>query len=164
MPEMLEKVVFTGEYEKAQFAKNLFLYDSKNKTRIWLCCLSHDTEFNMKLLEKKFGVPSGKLRGGSADLMFSTLGVKAGAVNLFSIMNDVDKKVSLVMDKRLMEEFPLVAFHPMINVHTTAFAAEHITKIVEKTGHEMEILDFSALAAATPAAAAKPAKKPVGEK
>ena len=89
----------------------------------------------MKALEKKWGVPSGKLRGGSGDLMYATLGVKAGAVNLFSIMNDKEKKVQLIMDKRLMEEFPLVAFHPMHNTHTTAFGSEHIQKIVDKTEH-----------------------------
>jgi prolyl-tRNA synthetase len=163
MADMFEKVVFTGEYEKAQFAKNLFLYDSKNKKRVWLCCVSHDTEVNMKSLEKKWGVPSGKLRGGSADLMYELLGVKAGAVNLFSIMNDKEKKVTLIMDKRLLEEFPLVAFHPMLNTHTTAFAAEHIPKIVKATEHEMEVIDFVALAAAVPAVAPKPAKKPKAE-
>ena len=90
---MLEKVVFKDGYESAKFAKNLFLYDQKNKARMWLICAAHDTEISMKALEKQWKVASGKLRGGSADLLFNTLGVKAGSVNLFSIINDVDKKV-----------------------------------------------------------------------
>ena len=54
------------------------------------------------------------------------LGVKAGAVNLFSIINDKESKVKLVLDKRLLEEFDLVGFHPMVNSHTTAIKKEDL--------------------------------------
>lgn len=142
--EMKEKVVFTGEYEKAQLVKNLFLADGKNKTRMWLICASHDTAIDMKALTKKFGCANGKLRGGAADVMEKYLGVKAGAVSLFSILNDEEQKVNLVIDEKL-KQFDLVAFHPMVNIHTTAFSTEHIKKISELSGHNMEVMDFSQL-------------------
>lgn len=91
--EGLEKVVFKEEYATAQFAKNLFLADKKNKSRMWLVCASHDTAVDMKALTKKFGCGSGNLRGGSAEVMEQILGVKAGAVTLFSIVNDTEKKI-----------------------------------------------------------------------
>lgn len=45
IPEMLEKVHFTGDVEHAKFAKNLFLYDKKKKERMWLVICAHDTQF-----------------------------------------------------------------------------------------------------------------------
>lgn len=123
---MLEKVVFEDEYKSTKFAKNLFLYDKKKKDRMWLVICAHDTQFDMKELTKSFKVGSGNLRGANADLMESLLGAKAGAVNLFSIVNDSDKKINLVMDKRLMEDFELVGFHPMDNNFTTAIKRESI--------------------------------------
>lgn len=45
--------------------------------------------------------------------MYKFLGVKKGAVTLFSIINDKENKVVLAIDKRLLEEFEYVGFHPM---------------------------------------------------
>jgi len=45
--------------------------------------------------------------------MEQILGVKAGAVNLFSIVNDTGNKIKLIIDSRLTSEFDYVAFHPM---------------------------------------------------
>ena len=95
---MLEKVKFTDKYEYAKFAINLFLADKKKKENMWLVCASHDTKIDMKLLTKKFGCGSGNLRGGGAEVMEATLGVKAGAVNLFSVINDKENKINLVID------------------------------------------------------------------
>ena len=87
--------------------------------------------------------------------MEAATGAKKGAVNLFSIMNDESKAVTLVMDKRLMEEFEYVGFHPMVNTATTAITPESVKKVIELSGHEAVILDFASLstAAAAPAAA-----------
>lgn len=60
------------------------------------------------------------LRAGDQDVMFDLLGVRKGAVSLFSIVNDKDKKVKLIVDKRLLNNFEYVGFHPMINSATTA--------------------------------------------
>ena len=95
---MLEQVKFEGEFAGTKFAKNLFLYDKKKKERMWLVICAHDCVFAMKNLEKKLGVSSGCLRGAEASVLEETLGVKGGSVNLFSILNDVEKKVGLVFD------------------------------------------------------------------
>lgn len=119
----------------------------------------------MKSLEKHWKTGSGNLRGGNAELMESILGVKAGAVNLFSIVNDADKKVTLVMDKRLMEEFEHVAYHPMQSDFTTAISKADQSKIIELSGHTPEVLDFSTLeSTVTAAAPAKQQKGPKGAK
>ena len=71
------------------------------------------------------------------------LGAKKGGVALFSIVNDVNKEVTLIVDKRLWDDFDYVGFHPMVNTSTTAISRDDMKKIVEISGHEPTIMDFS---------------------
>ena len=83
------------------------------------------------------------MRQGDADKLEGILGVKAGSVNLFSIVNDVDKQVNLVIDQRLWNDFDYVGFHPMVNTSTTAISRDDMKKVIELSGHEPTIMDFS---------------------
>lgn len=67
--------------------------------------------------------------------MYKFLGVKKGAVSLFSILNDTDKKVHLTIDQRLVNDSEYVAFHPMQNDATTAIKKEDLMKVIELSGH-----------------------------
>lgn len=136
IPEMLEKVKFDGEYERTMFAKNLFLNNKKKKEEIYLVVAAHDTNIDMKALEKHLKTGSGNLRAADPEVMESFIGVKKGAVNLFAILNDTDKKVKLIMDHRMMHDFHWVGFHPMQNDATTAISAADMKKVIELSGHE----------------------------
>lgn len=113
IPEMLEKVKFEGDNAKAVFAKNLFLHNKKKKELVYLLIAAHDTPIDMKGLTNHLKAGSGNLRAGDQDVMEQLLGATKGAVNIFSIVNDTAKKVILLCDQRLMNDFELVAFHPM---------------------------------------------------
>lgn len=128
--DMLEHVKFENEFTETKFAKNLFLYDKKKKERMWLIICAHDTQFSMKLLEKHLQCGNGNLRGAQPDVLEQTLGVKGGSVCLFAIMNDPEKKVTLMMDRKLLNDFEYVGFHPMQNDHTTAIKREDLNKII----------------------------------
>ena len=145
IPAMLETVKFEGVYANTKFAKNLFLYDKKKKERLWLVICAHDTAFTMKALEKSFGVKNGDLRGADPEILEATLGVKGGSVNLFSIINDNENKVKLVIDHTLLKNFDYVGFHPMQNDFTTAIKRESVQKIIDLSHHEAQVLDFSTL-------------------
>ena len=82
------------------------------------------------------------MRGGSEELMYELLGARKGGVNLFSIVNDVDKQVNLVIDQRLWNDFDYVGFHPMVNTATVAISREDMHKVVELSQHEPVIMDF----------------------
>lgn len=56
-------------------------------------------------------------------------------VNYFSILNDTEKKVTLVMDKRLLDA-NYASFHPMDNTGSTAINKEGILKIKELCGRD----------------------------
>ena len=91
-----------------------------------LIVAAHDTLVDMKALTKHYKTGSGNLRAGDADDMFKFLGATKGGVTLFSIVNDPDNKVHLAVDKRLVEEFDYVGFHPMQNDATTAISKSDI--------------------------------------
>ena len=139
----MEHVKFTGAFEDTMFAKNLFFHDKKKKTKLWLVIAAHNTDIDMKKLSKDLGVGSGNLRQGDPEKLESILGVKAGSVNLFSIVNDVNKAVKLIVDKRLWEDVEHVGFHPMVNTATTSISRADMKKVVELAGHEPTIMDFS---------------------
>lgn len=104
----MEKVKFEGEFASTVFAKNLFLHNQKKKENLYLVVAKHDTPVDMKALTKHLKAASGTIRGGDEDVMFATLGVKKGAVNLFAILNDTGKKVNLIVDKNLWDDSLLV--------------------------------------------------------
>jgi Ala-tRNA(Pro) deacylase len=80
---------------------------------MYLVIAAHDTAIDMKGLTKHYKAGSGNLRGGDQEDMYKYLGVKKGAVSLFSILNDTDKKVHLTIDQRLLNDAEFVGFHPM---------------------------------------------------
>jgi len=99
----------------------------------------------MKGLTKHLKAGSGNLRGGDVEVMEAMLGAKKGSLNLFSILNDTAKKVHLIMDQRLMNDFELIAYHPMQNDATTAISNADMKKIIAISGREAEVIDFTKL-------------------
>lgn len=69
------------------------MHNKKKKEQLFLIIAAHDTEVNIKALEKHLKTGSGNLRAAEENIMESTLGVKKGSVCLFAILNDKEKKV-----------------------------------------------------------------------
>lgn len=157
--EMIEAVKFTGEHKNAILAKQLFLHDKKKKENMWLVCAAVDTEVDMKLLSKKFGVGSGNLRGADLESLFKYLGCAKGLVNYYAIVNDVSNSVKVIMDKRLVDA-EWASFHPMDNTGSTCINKEGIMKLKSLTNRDdtnFEIMDFGGGGAG--AASTAPAQK-----
>ena len=95
------------------------------------------------------------LRGADEDILSAILGVKRGCVNLFSVVNDKDKKVQILLDKKIYNHLE-VGFHPMQNTSTTSIASADIDNMLEKFGKTADIIDFDTLEATV--AAKQPAK------
>ena len=165
---MIETVKFDGEHANTVLAKQLFLHDKKKKENMWLVCAAVDNDFDLKDLNKYLPCSSGNLRGADAESLEKILGCRKGIVNYFSMINDVQKAVKIIVDKRLIDaEF--ASFHPMDNTASTAISKEGILKLKELAGRDetnFEILDFSSIAgipSAKPGAGAKEPKKPKAE-
>ena len=49
------------------------------------------------------------------------------------------------MDQRLMNDFELIAYHPMQNDATTAISNADMKKVIAISGREAEVVDFTKL-------------------
>ncbi|WP_069189304.1 prolyl-tRNA synthetase associated domain-containing protein [Candidatus Terasakiella magnetica] len=111
--------------------KNLFLKDKKKQ--LWLVVAAEDRPINLKELKNSIG--SAHLSFGKPDLLLEVLGVAPGSVTPFSLINDVDKQVRVVLDSHMMAE-ALVNYHPLSNEMTTSLSPEGLRSFIRSCGHE----------------------------
>lgn len=118
--------------------KNLFLKDKKG--RIFLLVTEETTPIDMKGLHRLLG--SARLSFGKPDLLEQVLGVTPGSVTPFAVINDTERRVSVVLDERLMWH-DMLNFHPLENTATTAITNEGLLIFLKDSGHEPRIMDLS---------------------
>ncbi|MGO1119484.1 prolyl-tRNA synthetase associated domain-containing protein [Rhodovibrionaceae bacterium A322] len=142
------EAVFTVEEAKSLrgslpggHTKNLFLRNKKGA--MWLVTCLEDRQVDLKQLGKQ--LEAGRFSFGSAERLMKHLGVIPGAVTPFSVINDKDGQVTMVLDKGLFEHDPL-NFHPLDNRQTTAISADHLLTFLEAVDHAPLILDLDAVA------------------
>ena len=109
--------------------KNLFLKDKKGA--LFLLSAIADSVIDLNKLNKTIG--AARFSFGSAELLQEKLGVTPGSVTLFSIINDPDQAVTLLLDDALYAHDP-VNFHPLRNDATTAISPAGMTRFVSSLG------------------------------
>jgi len=136
--------VFTVEQAKehrgelpGHHVKNLFLRNKKEA--MWLVVALEDRAIDLKRLGEVLG--AGRLSFGSPERLRRHLGVEPGSVTPFSVINDPDRKVTLVLDRALAQGGPVNA-HPLVNTMTTAISFADLRDFFEATGHTLHWLDF----------------------
>jgi len=117
--------------------KNLFLKD-KNGDLYLIVCLQ-ETKVNLKAFRKLVGAKN--LSFGKPDLLLEILGVTPGSVTPFSLINDTEQKVHVVLEKRMMDMEKL-NYHPLINNMTTLLSSADLTKFINACGHHATLLDL----------------------
>jgi Ala-tRNA(Pro) deacylase len=118
--------------------KNLFLKDAKG--RLWLITALGETRIDLKSLPARIG--SAKLSFGSPALLGEALGVEPGSVTPFALINDADRRVTLILDAALVASDP-VNFHPLTNTATTQVSQAGFQAFLETLGVEPIIVDFA---------------------
>ena len=119
--------------------KNLFLKDKKGQ--LWLISARQDTVIDLKAAPRTIG--SDRVSFGNEALMFETLGVRPGSVTALGLINDVDRRVTFVIDKRLWDA-DIVNFHPLTNTATTALSQAAFRAVLRELGREPLVVDFGA--------------------
>lgn len=134
--------VYTVEEAKAHrgdltgaHAKNLFLKDKKGV--LWLVVCLEDRDIDMKELRHLIG--SAHLSFGKADVLMEVLGVEPGSVSPFTLINDSDVEVRVVLDAEMMSH-DLMNFHPLENTATTQISPEGLKSFINACGHQAEIV------------------------
>lgn len=120
--------------------KNLFLKDKKG--RLWLISARQDTEIDLKRAPKAIG--SDRLSFGNETLLYETLGLTPGSVTALGLINDVDRRVTFVLDRALWDA-DIVNFHPLTNTATTALAQSDFRRFLALMGREPMVVDFDRL-------------------
>ena len=112
------------------------------KSRLFLLVLGEETPIDLKHVHERIGA-QGRVSFGSAELLEAVWGVKPGAVTPFGAINDVEGRVTVVLDAEMMRHERL-NFHPLVNTRTTGLASADIVKFLRATGHEPVVVALSA--------------------
>ncbi|MEX0405699.1 prolyl-tRNA synthetase associated domain-containing protein [Aquibium sp. LZ166] len=119
--------------------KNLFLKDKKG--RYFLLAVGEEAEVDLKTIHQIIGA-SGRVSFGKPDALLDLLGVQPGAVTAFGVINDTEGRVTLVLDRELMQN-AIVNCHPLTNEATTSIASGDLLRFAEATGHEPLVLNVT---------------------
>ncbi|MQX35982.1 prolyl-tRNA synthetase associated domain-containing protein [Roseospira navarrensis] len=147
--------VFTVEEASATYdaipgvhCKNLFMKDAKGALVLVVC--PHDREIAVNQLHKHIGCK--RLSFGRADLLMEVLGVEPGSVTPFALINDTERRVSVILDADMMAA-EVANYHPLVNTATTSIRTADLRRFLADLGHEVREMDLSRAGAAPTAEA-----------
>ncbi len=119
--------------------KNLFLKDKADA--LFLVVAYEEAVIDLKSLHQK--IDSKRLSFGSAALLGAMLGVPAGSVTPFAVINDTARRVAVILDEVMMAHETL-NFHPLTNTMTTSIRSDDLPRFLAATGHLPKLLAVSA--------------------
>ncbi len=120
------------------FTKNLLLKDKK--ARLFLVVAEETRDIDLKTLHTRVGA-NGRLGFAAPESMRDVLGVEPGVATPFALINDVENKVTPVIDASLMSA-SLVNFHPLVQTASTSIRPDGLLTFIRACGHEPLIVDF----------------------
>lgn len=118
--------------------RNMFVRDKKEN--MFLISLANETKVDLKKLQDV--LDCGRLSFGSPDRLWRYLGVRPGSVCPFSIVNDTDKAVTLILDGWMMEQ-ERVNFHPLLNTMTVGMKPDFLRHFAENLEHPFQVMDLT---------------------
>ena len=140
----LHPPVFTVEEAQAHtrhlpggHCKNLFLKDKKD--RLWLVTCLDEQQVDLNRLSKRLG--AARFSFGRAELLREVLGVSPGSVTPLAIVNDGDRRVTAVLDTKLLAH-EWVNCHPLENDATVTLRGRDLLHFVREAGHQPVLLDL----------------------
>jgi Ala-tRNA(Pro) deacylase len=121
--------------------KNLFLKDKKD--RLFLVVALGRAQIDLKQLHTILG--SDRLSFGRPELLLEVLGVPAGSVTPFALINDTARRVTVILDADMMRHERL-NYHPLENTATTNIGRDDLVRFIRACGHVPKILPVAAAA------------------
>ncbi len=121
----------------ANICKNLFLCN-RQKTDFYLLLMPGDKVFKTKELSKQIG--SARLSFGDAAFLKEFLDITPGAASVFGLINDVNRRVRLLVDEDLLQD-AYIGCHPCVNTSCLKLrTADVFGKFLEATEHDMTVV------------------------
>jgi Ala-tRNA(Pro) deacylase len=116
-------------------SKNLLLRGKKTNN-FFLAILPDVKRLDLKALKQKLAE---ELTFAKENELDTLLGVKTGSVSPFTLINDKESKVTLLIDKKILES-EIVSFHPNINTETLELFKEDFKKYLTSLKNKIEII------------------------
>ena len=134
----MEDMERLGLDQLGTICKNLFIRDAKGKKH-FLITADNDTRIDLKELGSVLG--AGKVSFASAERLEKYLGVTAGCVSPFGVLNDTEHCVVVVLDRKLQGKARL-GFHHNEHDATVWISFTDLCDAVEKAGNQIIIAEI----------------------
>lgn len=124
-------------YEKIRgiHSKNLFLKERKSK-RFYLVILPAEQKLDLKEIEKK---TNDEIKFANEDDLKNILGLTKGSVSPFGLINDLEHKTIVLIDKRVWGS-EYVSFHPNVNTETLELLGKDFKAYISSLGNKFELI------------------------
>lgn len=88
-----------------------------------------------ELLEEK------EFKFASAELLAEKLGLAAGVVSPFGLLNNTTHDVTVYFDKAMLDKYRILTFHPNENTATVFIDSGDLQRFIKNTEHDYFIID-----------------------
>lgn len=114
--------------------KTMFLTDRK-KREFYLLIMDDTKRMDMDLFKEIVGK---KVKMASENSLMEKMGLPAGVVSPFGLLNNEDHDITVYFDKEIMDE-ERMSFHPNTNEKTIFVKTEDLLKYLDDIGYEYHI-------------------------
>ena len=118
-------------------AKNLFVRDDK-KRNYYLITVKGDKRVDLKEFRK--ANQTRPLSFASEEDLRKLLGLPAGSVTPFGVLNDEERKVTVFLDRDFLEGSGLIGVHPNDNTATVLLKAEDLIRLIGEHGNRINVV------------------------
>jgi Ala-tRNA(Pro) deacylase len=118
--------------------KSMFLKDKKKN--FYLVIMDDAKRMDFKEFQELTGTKRISMAHDSD--IEDQLGLEAGIVSPFGIMNNAVHNVQIYFDQDMLDENIPLTFHPNINTHTIFLSAADLMKFIKAQGFEYQIIDL----------------------
>ena len=117
--------------------KNLFLQDKRGG--FWLVTCGDEQRVKVNGLARLLDAP--RFSFAKAEPLMEVLGVAPGSVTPLALINDIERKVTPVLDEKMLRH-ELLNVHPLENTATTTIASADLLRFVRSLGYDPVIIDL----------------------
>ena len=121
---------------KGKHCKNLFVRNDKGDKH-YLIIVSQEKRADLKDIAKQIG--SSRLGFASEERLMKHLGLTPGAVTPFGLLNDEEKKVTVLVDEDLKNSIH-ICFHANVNTSTVSLLFDDFIKFWQWNGNEYQFI------------------------
>lgn len=126
------------EGEEGVKTKTLFLCNKKSKA-YFLVVTDGAKAVDMKQLEEL--IPTKGLHFCSEEKLLNKLGLPAGTVSIFGLLNNEEHDVNIILDREILDE-KYITFHPNVNTATAFITMDDMYRFFDALNYDYRVLDL----------------------